>query len=115
MVFSSAWFDHQTPAIASRFYVRQSDKAEFFEQTHTTPTEIRTRSNRDLKYTPGQVPALQKALSQMPPSAPKPTLDNLLIVSFWHNQTWTTRIYDRSNLPPQIVKIHQILGIKVFD
>ena len=62
-----------------------------------------------------QVAAFDKIAPILPPSASHPTLNNLLIVSYRDGKTWTTRVYDRSDLPDSVVKIHRILGITGFD
>ena len=59
-----------------------------------------------------QVTALEKVLPALPPSAPQPPLNRLLVVSFYLGDTWTTRLYDRANLPAPVIKAHQIAEIR---
>ncbi len=58
---------------------------------------------------------IEAVLQEMPLSQPPSDLNELLIMGYWHNRIWTVRFYDRSKLPPSVIKIHQILGIKGFD
>ena len=45
----------------------------------------------------------------MPPTLNQPKPENLLIVGFWCNGQWTAQIYDKSHLPWQMTRIHEII------
>ncbi len=62
---------------------------------------------------PPQLARLQTILRALPSgeTAPPP-LERLLIVSFRDAQTWTTRLYDRAHLPPQIREAALIGGFR---
>ena len=68
------------------------------------------QAERRSQLSSGQLAELKKILRQMPPNAAKPTLKNLLIIKFIEANKPATRIYDRSKLPPQIVKLYQLVG-----
>lgn len=106
----SSWFDQQAQSI-SQNWVGQNGKTEYWQSTgaDTIGTSPRPLSARRLAW-------IQTLLPTLPPgAATPPALSNLLIVSFWRDGQWTTRLYDRSNLPPQVVQIYQILGISRMD
>ena len=110
-VFLAAWFDAQTPAWPSRCFVRRNGEGEFWVQHNASPMDIRTNSNRDFQFDSSQLAAMSKLLRALPPSAKMPLLDDLLMLSFWENQKWTTRIYNRSQLPVEVVRLYRIVGI----
>ena len=66
-------------------------------------------SNRS-QLTPARMTALKKTLQKMPPNSAQLTLQNLLVVHFIEAGQPVTRIYDRSRLPPAIVKLYQTLS-----
>ena len=62
-------------------------------------------------FTAAQLTSFRAQLEHLPPSQTQPALGDLYILSFRdHNGygDWTTRIYDKSNLPPEIVAIHKL-------
>ena len=67
-------------------------------------------SGRELpKQSAAQLAAIRSILSDMPPTLSTPDPKNLLIIGYWHNGQWATRIYDNSRLPWQLKQIHKIV------
>ena len=61
--------------------------------------------------TAAQLKSLRASLRELPPSQPHPSLSDLYILSYRDHQGygyWTTRIYDKSELPPAIIALHKI-------
>ena len=110
-VFLAAWFDGESSAYPSRCFVRQNGKGEFFVQHNRSPVEITEQSNLEFQFDSVQVAAMHNLLVDLSPNAPAPPLDELLILSFWHNRKWTTRVYNRAQLPVEVARLYQIVGI----
>ena len=62
---------------------------------------------------PAQLVRFQTLLRALPPGvATAPPLHRLLLVSFRDGPNWTTRLYDRAHLPPQISQIAKLGGFR---
>ena len=115
MLFYSTWFETKKHQGAIQCIL--STAAERLRTRQMTVTSLVSDTPQPkISLAPAQINLFKAISKTLPPSAATPpTLDNLLIVSFQQNGQWTTRLYDRSNLPASVVKAHQILGVKGFD
>ena len=55
----------------------------------------------------------RETVPTLPASDSPPSLGWLLIVGFDHGGVWTTRIYDRTKLPPEVVQLCRIVRFKL--
>ena len=94
-------------------------------ETMTTDCNVRRGGNRlcrggttfralqsEVNLNQTQREEIQTELQTMPPSQTPLDINDVLIIGYWRGANWTVRIYERSNPPVQITRIHQIMGAK---
>ncbi len=107
VIFRSDWFDRDTTGSAMGCET-QSDGSEtcaIYSENLASTLGVSGRSPADLAR-------FQTILRALPPGETAPPLHRLLIVSLRDGPTWTTRIYDRAHLPPQIAGAAEIGGFR---
>ena len=57
-----------------------------------------------------QLQNLRSAIKELPAKNILPPIRQLVVVSFKDGTNWVTHSYDRTNLPPAMHKIHNIIG-----
>lgn len=100
LVFSKIWFDRT---------LNSSTGCETTLDGHSSCyhwSDIWGSGAGEHDFSPAQLAALKTLLKKMPLSQRQPAPQNLLLVGFWENGRWTTRIYDKSRLPAAIKLIH---------
>ena len=77
-----------------------------------------TMYNRSMQHqtrwrlTGDEMEQVRETVPTLPASDSPPPLRWLLIVGFDHEGVWTTRIYDRTKLPPEVVQLCRIVRFK---
>ena len=104
--FKSVWFRNGESDVATHCYIDATGRIFTAINVYNWARE----ASFDWQLTPKQMAELNEALQDMPPNAAQPTIKNLLVVNFLEAGQPATRVYDRSQLPPQIVKLYQTLG-----
>jgi hypothetical protein len=105
-ILTMTWFLQGRPGVA----IECRADAHGFVSTYRSVHERGTQAHQQSKLAEAQYAALQEAVRQLPASAGKPELANLLIVSFRDGDRWVTRVYDRPSLPPQVERLYAITG-----
>ena len=106
-VFLADWFDAPTTETAKGCSIGQSGNriCSIYSLDSTNRSQQATRTS---VVPPARLKNFQTALRQMPPGLTRPPqLGHLLVISFQDGAQWTTRIYDRDNLPPQIYRLNE--------
>lgn len=111
LLFSSDWFDQNKTGVNRGCQISAT-----LSQVCAVSSSNAAQAASVGAVTPAQIAAFDKIAPTLPPNAATPPpLADLLIVSFRSKGQWTTRIYNRAQLPPTVVRAHQILGIEGFD
>jgi hypothetical protein len=100
-ILMTTWFQDGTPAGASLFC---SVTPEGRCSTYSYIPNVEFRAPRKRELPPETVALLRDALASLPVSQ-TPPLANMLIVSFWKDGQWQTRLYDRTNRPAGVSTI----------
>ena len=110
LIFFSTWFVNQPkPSLVMHNLVDGNGVTAISRIVSEDTSLVLQTENSNL--TNAQLSALRASFQNLPPSQPHPTLSNLYILSFRDRDgygDWTTRIYDKSKLPPEIVEAHKI-------
>jgi hypothetical protein len=84
---------------------------------HTTSyswvRDVSTSIPRVKDLPPQTLQLLQQALATLPPTQ-RPPIANMLIVSFWYNGQWQTRLYDRTRRPEGMSTVFALTGAPIL-
>ena len=61
------------------------------------------------QLTPEDIQGIRTAASRLPESSEDPSVEHLVVVSFWQGAKWITRSYDSELLPPEMQRILEII------
>jgi len=105
LVFFSTWFVDGRPGVVMETSV----------DAHGCVYTVRTeydwaRQNFDSRQlTESELQSTFVALKTLPDSAQQPPLPFLVVVSFKLDSKWQTKLYDRRNLPAEMVEVYQLV------
>lgn len=106
ILFYSTWFSDGRPNVAMQCVIDEQGRMFSYRDVY----DWAIQNSHYAQFKPSQLAALKKALPNLPSRKGTPTLNNLLILSFRDGKTWTTRIYDKTNLPAAVIKIYKTIG-----
>lgn len=101
-------FPTGSPKVAVLFEVDVSGKARQMDEVYAWATQ----GGGSKQLSRERMNDLRTAIRALPPSDSPPPLKNLLVVGFKPGLGWTTRVYDRSKLPPVVLQLCEIVGFK---
>ena len=110
LIFFGTWFVDEKASLVMHDLVDGSGSTGISRIVSTDASVLQTENST---LTAAQMASLRASLRELPPSQTHPALSDLYILSFrdrnnYSYGNWTTRIYDKSRLPPAIVAIHKI-------
>jgi hypothetical protein len=80
---------------------------------YTWVRDVSTSIPRVKDLPPETLGLLQQALATLPASQ-HPSIANMLIVSFWYNGQWQTRLYDRTKRPDGMSTVFALTGAPIL-
>ena len=107
-VLMTTWFPGAGAEVGEWSTVDPRGKVSIYRFVHN----VGFQDSRSTSLVQSQIPELASLLATLPPSAPPPTLDRLLIVGFPDaGGSWITRLYDRARPPDAVRRVfHQMTG-----
>jgi hypothetical protein len=103
----TSWFLHGKPGIAM---ICTANLNTYQVMTSREVYNHASQSTKTRELSHAQALTLAKLVKNLPASAKAPELENLLLVSIRDNDKVKTFRYDRSNLPPEIVRLFDLTG-----
>ncbi len=71
------------------------------------------QGSRKIQLSKNQLKEMKKLVNELPVNSTRPQLENALIVSSVNGHKWSTRLYDKTNLPEQVRKIYTITSVEL--
>lgn len=106
----TTWFQDGTPSGSSQICsVRPSGRLTTYQYVH----EMSLTPPRVSDLPPETLSLIQTALATLPPTQ-HPALANMLIVSYWLDGKWQTRLYDRTRRPPGMSTVFELTGAPIL-
>jgi hypothetical protein len=101
-------FPTGSPKLAVWFQVDASGQAEHIDNIHNWARQ----GGGAGQLTDEELRGLREAVVALPSSDPPPPLGQLLVVGFSTGLAWTNRIYDRTKLSPEVLRLCRIVRFK---
>ena len=105
-----SWFLHGSPGVAM---VCTANPITSRVVTAREVYEHATQSEMTRKLSDAQAATLGNLIKQLPPSAKQPKLENLIVVTILKKGLATTYLYDRLDMPQEIVRLYDVTGAYV--
>ena len=105
-----SWFLHGSPGVAM---VCTANPTTSKVVTAREVYDHATQSEMTRKLSDAQAGTLGNLIKQLPPSAKQPELENLIVVSILKKGLATTYLYDRLDMPREIVRLYDVTGAYV--
>ena len=107
-----SWFLQGNPGVAM---VCTANPTTYKVVTARKVYERATQSEMTRKLSDAQAGTLGNLIKQLPPSAKQPELENLILVTILKKGLATTYLYDRMDMPQDIVRLYDVTGAYVVD
>lgn len=99
----TTWFLDGDPRVARFMSLTPAGKCARYQYVHSAEWSGPPQPSQ---LTAEQLATVLRSISELPPSG-KPSLENMLIVSFKKDGVWETRLYDRTQRPPALSTIFE--------
>lgn len=110
LVLYATWFLRGEPGIAMQYTVDAFGRVNTVRSCYNWADQ----DCQMAQATPAVLSQLRRDIAALPAGSQLSSLDRLLIVSFYRDQRWTTRLYDRTEPPIQVRRLYKLTADDPF-